>query len=153
MESVWKLSWGCLEDVFEASDCSWSDPEYYQACKNVNRCDTSSIFVMLWNYCLFPSAINIAKNIQFWSVWKVSGGCLGDSGYCLGSSNVKSNNKIPMSFVAPSWFFFSQWPRIGGTSAWVWGVCEVSGHCLEGVLGCLGNSGYCLEDDSAKSID
>ena len=108
---------------------------------------------MLWNYCLSPSAINNAKDNQSSGVWRCLKGVWVHSGYCLGSSNVKSNNKIPMSFVAPSWFFFSQWPRIGGTSAWVWGVCEVSGHCLEGVLGCLGNSGYCLEDDSAKSID
>ena len=29
----------------------------------------------------------------------------------------------------------------------------MSGRCLEGVLGCLCDSRYCLEDDSAKSID
>ena len=33
MESVWKLSGGCLEDVLEVSDYSVSDPGYYQGCK------------------------------------------------------------------------------------------------------------------------
>ena len=80
-------------------------------------------------------------------------GCLGDSGYCLRSSNAKSIDKIPMSIVLISWFLFSQWPTIGKKRAWFWGVCGVSGRCLEGVLGCLCDSRYCLEDDSAKSID
>ena len=38
---------------------------------------------------------------------------MGDSGYCLGSSNAKSIDKIPMSIVSISWFLFSQWPPIG----------------------------------------
>ena len=59
----------------------------------------------------------------------MSGGCLGDSGYCLGSSNAKSNDKIPMSFVAISWFLFPQWPTIGKKVR----DFGVSVGCLDGV--------------------
>ena len=54
---------------------------------------------------------------------------MGDSGYCLGSSDAKSIDKIPMSFVAISWFLFSQWPKIGKK------VLDfgVSVECLDGV--------------------
>ena len=54
---------------------------------------------------------------------------MGDSGYCLGSSDAKSIDKIPMSFVAISWFLFSQWPKIGKK------VLDfgVSVGCLDGV--------------------
>ena len=38
-------------------------------------------------------------------------------------------------------------------SARFWGVCGVSGRCLEGFLGCLSDSGYCLGSSNAKSID
>ena len=32
-------------------------------------------------------------------VWKVSGGCLGDSGYCLGGYNAKTIDKFRMGIV------------------------------------------------------
>ena len=33
------------------------------------------------------------------------------------------------------------------------GVCRVSGRCLEGVWGCLNDSGYCLEWCDMQAID
>ena len=95
-----------------------------------------------------------------WGVCGVSGpclecvlGCLGDSGYLMGSSNAKSVDKIPMGIVSISWVLFFPVAYDKQKHAWFVGVCGVSGRCLEGVWGCLGDSGYCLEDDSAKSID
>ena len=59
----------------------------------------------------------------------MSGGCVGDSGYCLGSSDAKSIDKIPMRIVSISWFLFSQWPKIGKK------VLEfgASVRCLDGI--------------------
>ena len=60
------------------------------------------------------------KVLNFWvsvgcleGVWKVSGGCLGDSGYCLEGYNAKSIDKSPKGIVLISWFVFSQWLSIG----------------------------------------
>ena len=46
-------------------------------------------------------------------VCKVSGGCLGDSEYCLGGYNAKSIDKSSLGIILISWFLFSQWLPIG----------------------------------------
>ena len=46
-------------------------------------------------------------------VWKVSVGCLGDSGYCLEGYNAKSIDKSPKGIVLISWLVFFQWLSIG----------------------------------------
>ena len=47
------------------------------------------------------------------SVCNVSGGCLGDSGYCLEGYNAKSIDKSSLGIILISWFLFSQWLPIG----------------------------------------
>ena len=83
-------------------------------------------------------------------VCKVSGGCLGDSEYCLGGYNAKSIDKSSLGIILISWFLFSQWLPISD-------VCRVSVGCLEGVWnvsgGCLGDYGYFLGGYNAKAID
>ena len=83
-----------------------------------------------------PVASDRQKSARFWGVCGVSGrclegflGCLSDSGYCLGSSNAKSIDWIPMGIVSISWFLFSRWPKIGKK------VLDfgVSVGCLDGV--------------------
>ena len=63
------------------------------------------------------------KVLNFWVsvgclevVWKVSGGCLGDSGYCLEGYNAKSIDKSSKDIFLISWYVFSQWLSIGQRS-------------------------------------
>ena len=62
-----------------------------------------------------PETSHSQKIVNFWvsvwcleGVWKVSGGCLGDSEHCLGGYNAKSIDKFPMGIVLISWFLYSQ---------------------------------------------
>ena len=67
-----------------------------------------------------PMTSHGQKVLNFWvsvgcleGVWKVSGGCLGDSGYCLEGYNAKSIDKSSKDMFLISWFVFSQWLSIG----------------------------------------
>jgi len=68
-------------------------------------------------------------------VWKVSGRCLSDSGYCLGGCDVQETNKHQIRLTFTSLFLFvtvaSDWSKC----AIFWGVCRVSGRCLGGIWG------------------
>ena len=85
-------------------------------------------------------------------VWEVSGGCLSDSGYCLGGYDVQAIDNNPIRFIYITVFLFSQLPRIGQNVPYF----GVSVGCLEGVWevsgGCLAHSGLCLGSINAKSI-
>ena len=61
MESVWRLSGGCLEDVLEVSDCSVSDPGYYQGCKNVNICEKVPFLSCYKTIVFFPVPSTLPK--------------------------------------------------------------------------------------------
>ena len=86
----------------------------------------------------------------------VSGSYLGVSSRCLGEYrcqiNHKELNRSRQIKLLP--FFPSDLPQPKRTK--FWGVCEVSGGCLEGVwkvsAGCLGDSGYCLVYWLSKKI-
>ena len=43
-------------------------------------------------------------------VWEVPGGCLSDSGHCLGGYGVKSFDKNSIKVILISCVIFSQWP-------------------------------------------
>ena len=67
-----------------------------------------------------PETSHSQKIVNFWvsvgcleGVWKVSGGCLGDSGYCLEGYNAKSMDKSSKDMFLISWYVFSQWLSIG----------------------------------------
>ena len=76
-------------------------------------------------------------------VWEVSGGCLSDSGYCLGGYDMQAIDKHLIRLIFISFFLFSLLPRIGQNVAYI----GVSVGCLECVWevsgGCLSDSGYC----------
>ena len=43
-------------------------------------------------------------------VWEVSGGCLSDSGYCLGRYDMQAIDNHPIRFIYITLFLFSQLP-------------------------------------------
>ena len=67
-------------------------------------------------------------------VWEVSGGCLSDSGYCLGRYDVQAIDNHPIRFIYITLFLFSQLPRIGQNVPYF----GVSLGCLEDVWGVSG---------------
>ena len=85
-------------------------------------------------------------------VWEVSGGCLSDSGYCLGRYDKQAIDNHAIRFIYITLFLFSQLPWIGQNVPYF----GVSVGCLEGVWevsgGCLAHSGLCLGPIDAKSI-
>ena len=86
-------------------------------------------------------------------VWDVSGGCLSDSGYCLGGYDVQAIDKHPIRLIFISCFLFSQLPRNGQNVPYF----GVSVGCLEGVWGvsggCLSDSEYSLVGYDVNWID
>ena len=62
-------------------------------------------------------------------VWEVSGGCLSDSGYCLGGYDMQAIDNHPIRFIYITVFLFSQLPRIGQNVPYF----GLSVGCLEGV--------------------
>ena len=79
----------------------------------------------------------------------MSGGCLSDSGYCLGGYDMQAIDKHLIRLIFISFFLFSLLPRIGQNVAYIGvsvgcleGVWKVSGRCLEAVWKV---SGSCLE--------
>ena len=62
-------------------------------------------------------------------VQEVSGGCLSDSGYCLGGYDMQAIDNHPIRFIYITVFLFSQLPRIGQNVPYF----GVSVGCLEGV--------------------
>ena len=46
-------------------------------------------------------------------VWEVSGGCLSDSGYCLGGYDVNSIDEHKIWIILISCIIFSQWSFLG----------------------------------------
>ena len=70
-------------------------------------------------------------------VWRMSRWCLKTSGKCLGGKNVKQVENSQVRVMIISWCCFFQWPIAGQKSCilvCLWGVCWVSGGCLEGFL-------------------
>ena len=79
----------------------------------------------------------------------MSGSYLGVSGRYLGEYRCHINHKQSNRSHHIKLLPFLPRPK----STKFWGVCGVSGGCLEGVWRVLGDSGYCLEGYNAKSID
>ena len=82
----------------------------------------------------------------------MSGGCLSDSGYCLGSYDMQAIDNHPIRLIYISVFLFSQLPRNGHNVPYF----GVSAGCLEGVWevsgGCFAHSNLCLGPINAKLI-
>ena len=117
---VWIVSAGCLDGV---CGCLWVSGSYLGVCgrclgeyrchidhKQLNR----SCHIKLLPFLHSQKVLNFGVSVGcLEGVWKVSGGCLGDSGYCLGGYNAKSIDKFPMGIVLISWFLYSQSSPIG----------------------------------------
>ena len=101
--------WECLGDVWVILDIVkgvkmclggvWGNLDINKEGKSVNTCNKSSNFVMLWNYCLSPSAINYAKNINH----GVSGRCLEGVWVTLGTVWIVL---MPNQFIKFQWILF-----------------------------------------------
>ena len=104
---VWIVSAGCLDGV---CGCLWVSGSYLGVCSRClgeNRCHINHNH-QLNRSChikLLPF-LHSQKVLDCWvsvggleGVWRVSGGYLGDSGYCQGGYNAKSIGKFPTGIV------------------------------------------------------
>ena len=132
----WIVSGWCLEGFWVVSECSWI---YCQDCIDGITTATTTNFN---NKSLHNANIN-----RFGCIRKVSGGCLGDSGYCLEGYHAKSIDETPMK---EHWAFFWLAGSFSFNDSGTTGLaieCPILG-CLQSVWevsgGCLSDSGYCL---------
>ena len=117
---VWGVSGWCLwvsDAVWIISGGVWQMSGEYRCHINHKQLNRSHHIKLL---PFLPVTSHGQKVLNFWvsvgcleGVWKVSGGCLGDSGYCLEGYNAKSIDKSSKDMFLISWFVFSQWLPIG----------------------------------------
>ena len=112
---------GCLDGVYGCLRVSGSCLGVSGICLGEYRCHINHKQLNRSRHIAFsPSDLPRQKVLHFGvsvgcleGVCKVSGGCLGDSEYCLGGYNAKSIDKSSLGIILISWFLFSQWLPIG----------------------------------------
>ena len=115
------MSEGCLDGVCGCLRVSGSYLGVSGICLGEYRCHINHKQLNRSRHIAFsPSDLPRQKVLHFGvsvgcleGVCKVSGGCLGDSEYCLGGYNAKSIDKSSLGIILISWFLFSQWLPIG----------------------------------------
>ena len=114
------MSGGCLDGVSGCLTVSGSYLGLSGRCLGEYRCHINhkqlnrSCHIKLLPFLHSQKVLNFGVSVGcLEGVWKVSGGCLGDSGYCLGGYNAKSIDKSSLGIILISWFLFSQWLPIG----------------------------------------
>ena len=104
------MSGGCLNDSgYSLGRCD------VQETKNIQS-DSFSLA-----YYFFSQLPRIGQNVPYFGlsvgclegVWEVSGGCLSDSGYCLGRYDMQAIDNHAIRFICITVFLFSQLPWIG----------------------------------------
>ena len=139
----WIASGGRLEGLWMVSDWFWILQRLYWWNNNWWK----SFCMILFNYCLPTDALYNANIDRFDGVCKVSG-------VCLAALNSAWRVIMPNQLMTLQWRNIEKcfnWlvPSLSMTLDWTLsalsrGVCRVSIRCLGGVLGCLGDFGYCL---------
>ena len=127
------MSGGCLDGVCGCLTVSGSYLGVSGRCLGEYRWHINHIEVVISSYCLFSQWPPINQKVHYFGVsvgcledvWKMSWGCLGDSGWFYNWPEQKIWGKTWRNVILVYLEFV------------FWIVWKVPGGCLEGVWGCL----------------